>query len=96
MEYKKIINLLDDKTSRPSKFRTKKWVEVNDESREAYNNVDNENNNNNNIKLKTLLIRSNLCNYSDACILVKGAMSVPNTAAQEASVNNINKKVILM
>ena len=65
-------------------------------TRSIYNNGNNENNNNNDIKLKTLLIRSNLCNYSDACILVKGTMSDPNTAAQEASVNNINKKVILM
>ena len=32
MENQKIINLLDNTTNQPSKFRTRKWVEVNDES----------------------------------------------------------------
>ena len=39
--------------------------------------------------------RSNLCEYSDACILVKETMSVPNTTATGAAVNNTNKKVIV-
>ena len=33
MEYQKVINLLDDTTNQPSKFRTKDWVEIIDESR---------------------------------------------------------------
>ena len=33
MEYQKKSNLLDDTTNQPSKFRTRNWVEVNDESR---------------------------------------------------------------
>ena len=33
MEYQKIINLLDGTTNQPSKFRTKKWCEINDESK---------------------------------------------------------------
>ena len=37
MEYQKIINLLDNTPSQPSKFRTKSWVKVNDESRGTYN-----------------------------------------------------------
>ena len=37
MEYQKIINLLDNKTNQPPKFRTKHWVEINDESRGTYN-----------------------------------------------------------
>ena len=32
MEYQKIIDLLDDTTNLPSKFRTTIWVETNDES----------------------------------------------------------------
>ena len=32
MEYQKIINLLDNKPNQPTKFRTKNWVEINDES----------------------------------------------------------------
>ena len=34
MVYQKIINLLDDTTNQPSKFRTRNWVEINDESKE--------------------------------------------------------------
>ena len=37
MEYQKIANLLDNNLSnQPSKFRTKKWVKTNDESKESY------------------------------------------------------------
>ena len=35
MEYQKIINLLDNISKQPSKFRRKNWVEINDESRGA-------------------------------------------------------------
>ena len=48
MEYKKNINLLDNKTNQPSKFRRRNWFEVNDESPGAYNDDDNNNINNNN------------------------------------------------
>ena len=41
------------------------------------------------------MLRSNLCNYDDAYILVKGNISVNNTAADAAAANNTNKKVIL-
>ena len=105
MEYQKIINLLDDTTNRPSKFRARNWGEINDESQGDYNNEndddDNNNNNNNNtddnnkIKFKTSMIRASLCDYSDSNILVKGTITVPNTAAADAAVNNTNKKVVL-
>ena len=86
MEYHKMINLLDDTTNQPSKFRTKNWVEINDESRRTYNaNCD--------IKLKTSMIRSNLYGYSDAYIHVKGTITIPDIPAQDAPANNINKKV---
>ena len=35
MEYQKIANLIDDKPNQPSKFGTRNWVEINDESRGA-------------------------------------------------------------
>ena len=35
MKYKKIINLLDDTTNQPSKFRTKNWVEMNENQKES-------------------------------------------------------------
>ena len=88
MEYQKIANLIDDNTqNQPSKFRTKNWVEINDESRGAYNV-------NSQIKFKTTMLKSSLCEYTDAYILVKGTISVNNTAADGAAANNTNKKVI--
>ena len=87
MEYQKIVNLIDDTSNQSSKYRTRNWVEINDESRGAYN-VSSQ------IKLKTTMLKSSLCDYSDACILVKGTISVNNTAADGAAANNINKKVI--
>ena len=88
MEYQEIANLIDDNTlNQPSKFRTKNWVEINDESRGVYNV-------NSQIKLKTTILKSSLCDYSDAYILVKGTISVNNTAAQGAAANNTNKKAI--
>ena len=33
MEYQKTANLLNDESNQPSKFRTKNWVEINDEAR---------------------------------------------------------------
>ena len=44
--------------------------------------------------VKTTMLKSSLCDYSDAYILVKGTISVNNTAAQGAAANNTNKKVI--
>ena len=38
------------------------------------------------------MLRSSLCDYSDAYILVKGNISVNDTAAADANVNNTNKK----
>ena len=40
------------------------------------------------------MLRSSLCHYSDAYILVKGNVSVNNTAAAAAAANNTNKKLI--
>ena len=88
MEYQKIANLIDDNTlNQPSKFRTRNWIEINDESRGAYNV-------NSQIKFKTTMLKSSLCDYSDAYILVKGTISINNTAAQGAAANSTDKKVI--
>ena len=40
------------------------------------------------------MIRSNLCDYSDACTHVKETMEVTSTATQGAAPNNINEKII--
>ena len=77
----------DNASNQSSKFRTKNPVEINDESRRAYS-VNRE------INFKTSMLRSSLCDYSDAYILVKGNASVNNTTAALAAPNNRNKKVI--
>ena len=87
MEYQKIANLIDDTSNQPSKFRTRNWVEINDESRGAYNV-------NSQIKFKTTMLKSSLCDYSDAYVLFKGTITANNTAAAGAAANNINRKVI--
>ena len=87
MEYQKIANLLENTSNQPSTFRTKTWVEINDESRRTCS-VNRQTN------FKTSMLRSSLCDTSDAYILVKGNISVNNTAAADADANNTNKKVI--
>ena len=46
-------------------------------------------------KFKTSMLRSSLCDYSDAYILVKGNITVNNNAGAGAAANNTNKKVKL-
>ena len=79
--------MIDDLSNQPSKFRTKNRVEINDESRGTYNV-------NSQIKFKTTKLKSSLCDYSDAYILVKGTISVNSTAAAAADANNTGKKLI--
>ena len=64
MEYQKISNLLNDASNQPSKFRTRNWVEINDEARGTYSP-------NKQIKFKTAMLRSSLCDYNDAYNLLK-------------------------
>ena len=74
MEYQKIANLLDNNLSnQPSKFSTKNWVEINDESKESYGA-------NSDIRFKITMLRSNLCDYADAYILVKGTTTITGNA----------------
>ena len=87
MEYQKIANLLNDESNKPSKFRTKNWDQINDDARGVYSP-------NKQIRFKTSMLRSSLCDYSDAYILVKGNITVNNTAAAGADAYNTNKKVM--
>ena len=64
MEYQKIINLLENKLTQPTKFRAKHWFEINDDSRGNYN-ISSQ------IRFKASMLRSSVCDYSDAYILVK-------------------------
>ena len=65
METQKIINLLNGSDNEDSKFATKKWYIINDESKGNYSQE-------NVIKFLTQSIESSLCDYSDAYILVTG------------------------
>ena len=87
MEYQKIINLLINTPNQPSKFKTKNWVEINYESRGTCNE-------DNQIRFQTSMLRSGLCDYSHAYILVKGTMLAENKAVQYQPNNGTNKMVI--
>ena len=87
MEYQKVANLLSDASNKPSKFRTRNWVEINYDIRGAYSP-------DKLIRFKTAMLRSILCDYSDAYIFVNWNISVNNTAAEGDAANNTNKKVI--
>ena len=65
MEYQKITNLLSSSSDEVPRFSTKKWIEVHDQSGEAYNT-------NKQIRFKRSTLRSDLCDFSDAYIVVKG------------------------
>ena len=75
MEFQKIVNFLgttsDDKDL--PKFVTKKWVEVYDQSQENYD-VNKE------TRIKTLMLRWDLCDFSDAYIVVKGTITLTKKA----------------
>ena len=79
--------MLNDASSKPSKFRTRIWAEINDDIRGTYSP-------NKQIRFKTAMRRSSLCDYSGACILVKGNISVNYNAGAGVAANNTNKKVI--
>ena len=89
MEHQKIVNLLDNTLDQSSKFRTKSWVEINDESKESYGTGSD-------IKFKTTMLKSNLCDYADAYILVKGTITVTGVGADATSrqADKTNKGII--
>ena len=89
MEYEKIINLLENTPNQPNKFRTKNWVEINDDSRGTYNT-------NSQIRFKTSMLRSSLCDYSEAYILVSRTIKISGARNNDAArrLYETNKQVI--
>ena len=77
----KAVNLLDNTSNQPSKYRTKNWVEI---KVDEYGT----NNTNSQIKFKTSVLKSSLCDYSDVYIFVKGIISDKNTSSTGADANN--------
>ena len=85
MEYQEIANLIDhDASKEPSKFRTKNWVQINDESRGTYNE-------NSQLKFKTTMLKSRLCDYSDAYIFVKGKIAITK-AGDDAAARQVDER----
>ena len=79
MEFQKIVNLLgitpDDKDL--PRFVTKEWIELYDQTGGSYN-VNKE------IRIKTPMLRSDLCDFRDVYIVVKGTI----TTEQNTNINN--------
>ena len=84
MEYQKIINLLDNTPNQLSKCRTKDWIEINDQSSGVYNT-------NSDIRFKTTMLKSSLCDYSDAYILVKELITITG-AGDDAAARQADKR----
>ena len=84
MEYQKIANLLESTSDNLSRFRTRNWIEINDELRGNYANSD--------IRFKSSILRSNLCEYPDSYIIVKGIITITgagdDAAARQADERN--------
>ena len=89
MEYQKVINFLENTSNQPSKFRTKNYVEINDDAREMYNE-------NSQIRFKTSMLKSSLCDYSDAYIIVRGTKVTDGAGADDNArrLDERNKGVI--
>ena len=60
-----------------SKFRTRNWVEINDELKGTCTGND--------INFKTTMLRSNLCDYADSYILVKGTITITEAGDDRAT-----------
>ena len=95
MEFQKIVNFLDTTSDNKDlpRFVTKKWIEVYYQSEKHYNP-------NKEIRIKTSMLRSDLCDFIDAYIVVKGTITVtkkiftandfeaPNITATNATATN--------
>ena len=101
MEYDKINNLLDSESENLSKFVTRNYVKV--------NSLSNTYNENKSIRFKIPMLRSDLCDYADAYILVNGIITVAgnqprdrqnrplilkNNAPFDSSITRINNELI--
>ena len=90
MEYQKIINLLGNTPNPPTKLRTKNWVEINDDAHKTCNT-------NSQIKFKASVLKSCLCDCSDAYITVSGTVTIDeegdDNAAKQADERSKRSKI---
>ena len=82
IEYQKITNLLGTTSDNVPRFITKKWIEVHDQS----GNAEDIYKPSKQIRFKTSLLRSDLCDFSNAYSVVKGRVTI--TATNKSSKNN--------
>ena len=75
MEYQKIANSLAKTSDNVPRFITKKWIEVYDQ----LSNAEDRYQPSKQIRFKTSMVRSDLCNFSDAYIVVKGTITLIRT-----------------
>ena len=99
MESEKIINQLNSNNNESQKFATKRWYIIQDQNQGEYGNVFD----NTTIKYDTKVIKANLCDYSDAYILVTGnienkpdnsTVAFKNCAPFQAFNENINDEYV--
>ena len=88
METQNIANLLGDADNESSKFATRKRYVLNDQNSTDYGEG---NEDSTTIKFETKVIKSNLCDYSDAHILVTGDI----TATDDGDDNKVALKIVL-
>ena len=88
METQKIVNLLGDANNESSKFATRKWYVINDQNNTDYGEG---NEDSTTVKFETKVIKSNLCDYSDAYILVTGDI----TATEVMKILELRLKIML-
>ena len=77
MKYQKIINLLDNTPNQPTKSKIINLGEINDGAHGVYST-------NSQIIFKTSMLKSSLCDYSDAYILVSETLEIANTGIEAA------------
>ena len=88
MEHQKITNLFDNTSNKVPRFITKKWIEVHDRSANAKNRYKP----NKQIRFKTSMLKSDLCDYSDAYIVVQG---IANVSADEKDRDEMDRDFVL-
>ena len=87
MEFQKIIKLLDNTSNQLSDFRTKNWVEINHVSRGNYSTGSQ-------IKFKAKMLKSSLCDYIDAQILIKRTITITGAGSTARQQDERNKDVV--
>ena len=80
MEYYKIYNLLGSQSENLSKFFTREYVRV--------NSLSNTYDENKSIRFKTPMLRSDLCDYADAYILVNGTITVTGNHPRDRQIDH--------